>query len=102
MRLHQPDEDGKSPGRGIARIVTALLPLDPKWRCQQAEGQGDGQEDDLQDAVNGDAEDAEREQYQPDEGVGNQGEQGQRPAEDEKNAPEQESEQGEASFFLSG
>src|SRR5271169_2887176 len=69
--------------------------LDPERRSQQAKGQRDGQIDDLEDAVNGDAEDAEREQEQPDEGIGNQSQQGQGPAEDEQDAPEQESEHGE-------
>jgi hypothetical protein len=45
---------------------------DSERRCEQAEGQRDGEEYDFQDAVDGDADDAEREQDQPDEGISDQ------------------------------
>ena len=68
---------------------------DAKWGGQQAEGQRDRQEYDFEHAVNGDADDSERKQDQPDEGIGDQGQKGERPAEDEEDAPEQECEHGD-------
>jgi hypothetical protein len=53
---------------------------DTKWGGQEAEGECDRQIDHFQHAVDGDSDDAEREQDQPDERVGDQGQQGQRPA----------------------
>jgi hypothetical protein len=67
---------------------------------QQAEGQGDGQEYDFEDAMDGDADDAEGKQDQPDEGIGDQGHKCERPAEDEEDAPEQECEHGDLLFFF--
>src|SRR5580700_3679166 len=83
-------------GRAVFRgaIEVDFRTLDAKRGGQQAEGEGDGEEDEFQDAVDGDAYDAEREQDQPDEGIRNQREQGQGPAEDEEDAPEQEREHG--------
>jgi hypothetical protein len=44
--------------------------LDAEWGGQQAEGEGDRQEDEFQDAVDGYADEAEKQEQQPDEWVG--------------------------------
>jgi hypothetical protein len=66
MRLHQLAGAGEGQRLGS----------NTEWGSQQAKGQRDGQEDNLQDSVNGDADDAEREEQKPNEGIGDQGQQG--------------------------
>jgi hypothetical protein len=55
--------------------VRRIGDLHSKWRCQQSKWQGDRQEDDFQNSVDGDADDSEREQEQPHEGIGDQSQQ---------------------------
>jgi hypothetical protein len=69
-----------------------------KRRCQQAEGQRDGKKDYLQNAVDSDSDNAEGEEQQPHEWIGDQRQQGEGPAEYEEDAPEQECEHGRASL----
>src|SRR5580704_1939765 len=67
---------------------------DSKGSGQQAERQRDGEEDELQKSVDCYADDAERQQEQPDEWIGDQSQKCERPAEYEEHAPEQECEHG--------
>src|SRR5713226_3023499 len=48
--------------------------LNPERGCQQPKRQGDGKEDNLEYPMNRNTDDAERQQYQPDEWIGDQGE----------------------------
>src|SRR5712692_10065693 len=66
--------------------------LHPEWRSQQAERERDREIDDFQNAMHRHAYDAEREQEQPHERVGDQCQERERPAEDEQDAPEKQSE----------
>ena len=75
---------------GMGRRKGAALSLDPKRRGQQAEGQGDGHVNDFQNAMHRNSDNAKRQQHKPKERVGNEGQNSERPAEYEKNAPEQE------------
>jgi hypothetical protein len=70
------------------------LRLNAKWCGQQAEWQRDGEVDDFQHSVDGNAYDAKWEQKKPDEGIGDERKQGQGPAQNEEDAPEQEREHG--------
>ena len=63
------------------------------------EGQGQNAPDEAKDSVHGDSENAEGQEEQPDDGVGDQGDERQRPAHDEENAPEEESEHIGLSFL---
>src|ERR1700722_5877457 len=71
-----------------------------KRRGQQPEWQRNRQKYNLQYPMNRDADDAEREQDQPHERIGDQRQQSQRPADDKQNAPEEESEHGRPPCFL--
>src|SRR6266478_6861321 len=84
------------PRRFVNRAL-ALGFLEPKGRGQQTKRQRNGEVDDLQHPVQGDPEDAKWQQQQPDEWIGNQRQQSQRPAQHKQNAPQEESEHGETS-----
>lgn len=72
------------------------------WRCSEgaalaggAEAEHAGRErkdgvEEFEDAVDGDADDFEGQQEQPDDWIEHEGEQGQRPTDDEENAPHEE------------
>ena len=66
--------------------------LDPEGSGEETERQRDRQIDHFKHAVDGDADDPERQQKQPDERIGNESQQRKRPAQNEQNAPEQEGE----------
>jgi hypothetical protein len=68
--------------------------LDAEWGGQQAEGERDGQIDHLKDPVNGDADNAEREQQKPNQRIRNQGQERERPAKYKQKAPKQECKHG--------
>src|SRR5215472_11985734 len=78
----------------------AATSLDPKRRGQQAEGQGDGEVNDFQNAMYRNSDNAERQQQEPNEGIGDQGQNRERPAEYEQNAPEQEGKHAQASCTM--
>jgi hypothetical protein len=80
--------------RGPQGSLFHLRSSDSEGGGQEAEGESDGQVDYLQNSVDGDAYDAKREQEKPDERIGNQSDNGERPAEHEQKAPEYESEHG--------
>jgi len=71
-----------------------LALLDAEWDGEQAEWERDGQEDDFQNAVHRDSDDAEREQQEPDKRIRDESQQGEGPAEDEEQAPEEKCEHG--------
>ena len=58
--------------------------------ADHADGEEDDGADEFEDAADRDADDAEGNQEQPNNGVGDEGDQSQRPAENEKDAEEQE------------
>jgi hypothetical protein len=68
-----------------ARSAREDEPLDS---AQDAGGEKDDRADQLECASNSDAEDTERKQEQPDEWIGDEGQQGQGPAEKEQDAEE--------------
>src|SRR5215831_12011903 len=78
----------------------AATSLDPKRCGQQTEGQGDGEVNDFQNAMHRNSDNAERQQQKPNEGIGDQGQNRERPAEYEQNAPEQEGKHARASWTM--
>lgn len=58
--------------------------------ADEAGGQEDDRRDQFQRAADGDADETEGKQEQPDDGVEHERQQGERPAEDEEQAPEKE------------
>lgn len=83
-----------------AEVVAKTQLYASKWRkveeneclkcAEEASRQGDEGRDELEDAADGDADEAEWQQEDPYERVENQREQGEWPAEDEKQAPKKE------------
>jgi hypothetical protein len=69
-----------------------------EWGGKEPERQGDGEEDNFQHAVNGNADDAERQQEQPHEWIGDQSDERQGPANAEQEAPEEKCEHVRPSF----
>lgn len=72
--------------------------LNPEGRGQQAEWERDREKNNLQHAMDRDADDAKRQQKQPDERIRDESEHRQRPAKNKQNAPQKESEHIETSF----
>jgi hypothetical protein len=69
----------------MAKIAISGNELDG---ADHAGGQKDNSRYQFQHAVHSDADDTEGQQQQPDDGIGNQSEQGQRPAKEKENTPE--------------
>ena len=71
-------------GSGSARLGSAGTAAEHPGRQRQ------DRVEQREDAVDSDSEQTERQQYEPDEGIGDQSDQRQRPADDEKEQPEEE------------
>src|SRR5579871_1015435 len=88
LSMPSPDEAPKTPTSNRA------------WSAQQSHRQEENRSYQRQHALHGDADDAERQEQQPNKGIKHEREQRQRPAEEEQQAPEQESEHGHHSLHL--